>query len=286
MDDPAGFNAVNIFPNTPTLPSVISLLATATRHTPVSVLFGSMLGGTEEARSFPSPDVAIYRDEDGSYGLRSSINIMLQERLENCAGLTITALNNQLIDDYGFDPEHISITAPTAALQQVDLELTALISLLYTNRDRSSRRFPNWDDAKEYYDYSITALIIGILHLSRVVVSSITRRGHSVCNPGAGVGMPKEEFLEMVGEADELTNQISAYIDAFVNDRRLLRRFDTACGRIFSGRGFTEIITIESSDGKVGLVPRSTGDEDYLPRTKRIHIGAHRLCQYLGCVKF
>ncbi|KAK6993244.1 hypothetical protein R3P38DRAFT_2800975 [Favolaschia claudopus] len=73
VDDPAGFNAVNIFSNTPTLPSVISLLATATRHTPVSVLFGSMLGGTEEARSFPSPDVG-----SEHWGVQLRINIKVQ----------------------------------------------------------------------------------------------------------------------------------------------------------------------------------------------------------------
>ncbi|KAK7012888.1 hypothetical protein R3P38DRAFT_2987199 [Favolaschia claudopus] len=243
-----------------------------------------MLGGTEDHRNFPSASAAIYRDRDGLWCLRPHVNSRVQQALENCAGMILCAFNDELVDDLGFDPHRMTMHVPTVALVETNLEPPAIFSLLSENRDRTPRRLHDQHDARDYYDNCLAQLTVGIIYLAKIITVVMIRGPLAVCNPGAGLAIPKHEFHNLVGRADGRTDIFRAYLDGFVYNRELSALSDSSCGRIFSPQGFAEIITVEHN-GTVGLFPRVTPNTS-TAHTARTHINATQLGPHFARVNF
>ncbi|KAK7036890.1 hypothetical protein R3P38DRAFT_3480721 [Favolaschia claudopus] len=229
----------HIYSSSPTVSTALELISVLVRDPNLRVLFGSMLGGTEDHRNFPSASAAIYRDRDG---------------------MILCAFNDELVDDLGFDPHHMTMHVPTAALVETNMEPPAIFSLLYENRDRTPRRLDDEQDARDYYDNCLAQLTVGIIYLAKIIPVVMIRGPLAVCNPGAGLAIPKHEFHNLGGRADGRTDIFRTYLDGFVYNRELSALSDSSCGRIFSPQGFAEIITVEHN-GTVELSLFATGEK-------------------------
>ncbi|KAK7000906.1 hypothetical protein R3P38DRAFT_3053540, partial [Favolaschia claudopus] len=204
--------------------------------------------GTSHLPVRPSTETATV---SGAYALMSTVASNRLWNFKNCAGMILCAFNDELVDDLGFDPHHMTMHVPTAALVETNMEPLAIFSLLYENRDRTPRRLDDEQDARDYYDNvnCLAQLTVGIIYLAKIISVVIPL---AVCNPGAGLAIPKHEFHNLGGRADGRTDIFRTYLDGFVYNRELSALSDSSCGRIFSPQGFAEIITVEHN-GTVGL---------------------------------
>ncbi|KAF8132730.1 hypothetical protein K438DRAFT_1884568, partial [Mycena galopus ATCC 62051] len=187
-------NLAYIFPN------VLLLVLKLCHNDLLARNFSTLLSGTEKGGQYARRENTYMQLPDGKFVLRPHFRALYTERLINCAGLIATALNHERVGSRGFTPGAIRVSVPRSALDEAGLDnypslqvfLAAKWQLDKYRCDTAEQVMQQPDDFVEVFRY-------GVAVLGRIMVSTIENGEASVCNPGAGIGMSKAEFLECTG---------------------------------------------------------------------------------------
>lgn len=264
-----------------TIANVLALTLRIPLHDLLSTNFGSLLSGMTHNGTYVRPSNTYKRLPNGAFALRRHYRLHITERLISCAGLISTALNNQVVDGRGFIPEAIPVTVPAAALDESRIPFPAILVFLSRGWTLEEREFDTQEEVESLVDDFLEALRLGIAIFGKIMVVTKRLGVNSVCNPGAGIEMGKEEFLERAGRLDYVGEQVELWLDQMIFSNPYIRRSDDACARLFTTQIFSVFITLELNN-KVALVPRVAPGVVHDGHTHRIHTNAETFGQQLA----
>ncbi|KAJ7208326.1 hypothetical protein GGX14DRAFT_567054 [Mycena pura] len=247
--------------------------------------FGTLLGGTEPDGGYPRPSCYYHQLPNGWYALRPHYRKFFTERLVTCAGLIAAALNDRLVNDRGFIPERIPVSVPIAAMEQSKLHFPGILLFLSRGWTLPTREFVAEAEIVQHIENFFNVLRLGIATFAKIISTTMRNGQDSVCNPGAGIGMTKDEFIQRAGPATHTTNLIESWIDVLLDDVKYKCDTDFAASKIFALQPFTYFLLV--NDGStITLLPHRPAESlgDYF--THRIHITPAELGQQLAMCGF
>ncbi|KAJ7210913.1 hypothetical protein GGX14DRAFT_394532 [Mycena pura] len=117
-----------------TLPNVMRRMLMLVTDDVLKSNFTMLLCGPEQDGNYARPYCYYSQLRNGNYALRPYVNTLFTNRLETCAGLIFTALNDHSVDNRGFIIGFHPVTVPAEALRQCNIRVIPSI-LLFLSRD-------------------------------------------------------------------------------------------------------------------------------------------------------
>ncbi|KAJ6574403.1 hypothetical protein B0H19DRAFT_1254111 [Mycena capillaripes] len=231
----------------------------------------ALLAGTEPDGKYARPHLCHFPSPvDGVPLLHQHHYTIFSSRLVACAGLIAAAVNDELVDAHGFDPKWISVTVPNTALVETQLLFPTVLVFLARGWQLEQRAFRSCEEAESFVEDFLEALRFGVAVLAKITISTIRLGDNAVCNPGAGIGMGREDFLQRASSLHGAIDRLDAWFDQILFSNSYIRRADIACAHLFTTQTFATFITVED-EIKTSLVPRVTPGLEHEGQTHRIH---------------
>ncbi|KAJ7192280.1 hypothetical protein GGX14DRAFT_406536 [Mycena pura] len=186
-----------------TIARVISRIFQAARDALLISLLGLFISGTELERDYARPRNICERLPNGMFVLRRPARLFLEQRLISCAGLIATALNHYPVGLHGFIPEDVPVTVPRPALDEVQVPFPVILVFLSREWTLTERSFESMTEAEEHAKDILLVLRYGIAFFGKIMLRTMEGGPNSVCNPGAGLQVSQDEFLERSGLLDD-----------------------------------------------------------------------------------
>ena len=247
--------------------------------------FRALLGGTEPNCDYPRPYYCYYQLTNGWYTLRPHFRRFFTDRLVTCAGLIAAALNDCLLTDHGFVPDRIPVSIPVVAIQQSEIFFPTILLFLSNGWTLSNREFSTESEIKEHVEDILNVLRLGMATFAKIISTSMRAGYNSVCNPGAGIGMDKDEFIRRAGPIMPPTSLIEAWIDSLLDNDEYRHDTDYAAAKIFTSKPFAFFILVDDGSTITLLPYTPIGFADEF-LTHRMHITPAELGQRLAMVGF
>ncbi|KAF8179069.1 hypothetical protein K438DRAFT_1843509 [Mycena galopus ATCC 62051] len=242
-------NLAYIFPN------VLLLVLKLCHNDLLARNFSTLLSGTEKGGQYARRENTYMQLPDGKFVLRPHFRALYTERLINCAGLIATALNHERVGSRGFTPAAIRVSVPRSALDEAGLDnVPSLLVFLAAKWQLDEYRCDTAEQVMQQPDDFVEVFRYGVAVLGRIMVSTIENGEASVCNPGAGIGMSKAEFLERTGGRSLMARNIDLWLSQIVLGYPFITAFNNACGRLFVEQTVSIFWNVEAN-GNVSIVP-------------------------------
>ncbi|KAF8205253.1 hypothetical protein K438DRAFT_2014717 [Mycena galopus ATCC 62051] len=214
----------------------------------VSTNFQTMFGGAGRHFEYPAIEHWYERLDTGAYALRPHIAQWVMTHLRNLAGIIAAALNSNIVTDRGFEPGATNVSIPLTATDECGIAFPSIVVLLSGRWEIRYRDYPSEPEIRKHIEDILFVIRFNVAVVGKITTSALRLMEHSVCNPGAGIGMDQEEFLERVRVQPRITHQIKAWFDPLVHGGSSIRAADTACGRLLCPRGVSEFVIFENGD--------------------------------------
>ncbi|KAJ7827953.1 hypothetical protein B0H14DRAFT_2594908 [Mycena olivaceomarginata] len=225
-------------------------------------MFGAGLGS-----EYPAIDHWYGVLEDDSYALRPLMASLAMAQLRNLAGVISAALNMRVIDMRGFEFGVCGFSVAHSALDECRLNFPSIILLLSARWTLLSRTFPSEDAVRGHVEDILHVIRFGVATIGKITARTLSYMEHSVCNPGAGIGMEQEEFLERVRFQPRFCFDVERWLDPLLLGDSSIRVVDTACGRLLRPEGFSVFIILDNGDSASILPFNHENDGDLTTRT-------------------
>ncbi|KAJ7213922.1 hypothetical protein GGX14DRAFT_392695 [Mycena pura] len=232
-----------------TLPNVMRRILMLVTDDILKSNFAMLLCGTKQDGNYARPYCYYSQLRNRNYALWPYVNTLFTNRLETCAGLIFTALNDHTVDNRGFIREFHPVTVPAEALRQCNIRVIPSI-LLFLLRDWTL--FP-----KEF------ATKFGV-------------KKHSLCNPGASLGMTKDEFISRTSRWHSPgINLLDTWFDELINCHNEINRADDAAAGLFAPEPVGYFLGVVNPDGTQDgsmftIIPHIPAGPKFLTFTHRI----------------
>lgn len=220
-----------------------------------------MFGGSEPGFEYPAIEHWYACLEDDTYAFRPHMAVLAMTHLRNLAGLISAALNRDTVDLRGFDPGASRVSVGHNALAECHIVFPSILLLLSDHWDLRLRVCATEEDIRKLVNDILHVLRYGGAVIGKVTANTLWLLEHSVCNPGAGIGMEQEEFLDRVRVQPRVTSRIERWLEPLLQGGSSIRAADTACSRLLRPQGFSEFVIFEDDAGS-SIVPLHREDHD------------------------
>ncbi|KAF8147140.1 hypothetical protein K438DRAFT_1780232 [Mycena galopus ATCC 62051] len=244
----------------------------------VAANFRAMFGGSEPGFEYPAIEHWYARLEDDTYALRPHMALLAMTHLRNLAGLISAALNAETVDLRGFEPGASKVSVAYDALAECHIVFPSILLLLSGRWDIRLRMYATEEGVRKLIEDILYVLRYGGAVVGKITVNALWLLEHSACNPGAGIGMEQEEFLERVRVQPHVTRGIERWLEPLLHGGSSIRAADTACGRLLCPQGFSEFVIFEDNAGS-SIVPLH--HEGHEGMTSRSYIRVEELPELL-----
>ncbi|KAF8146258.1 hypothetical protein K438DRAFT_1781132 [Mycena galopus ATCC 62051] len=240
--------------------------------------FRSMFGGSEAGYEYPPIEYWYARLDDGEYALLPQFANMTTTQLRSLAGVVVTSLNSEVVGPRGFEPGAVTVSVSLAAIDECRIVCPAISLLLSNGWDLCGRVYPNEARIHKLVEDVLYGIRFGEAVIGKVTACTLHLGEHSVCNPGAGIGMGQDEFLDRVSFQPGITSRVESWLNPLLFGGSSIRAADAAYGRLLRPEGFAEFLVFED-DEKTSIIPLRQPDHEGV--TSRTYICVEDLARAL-----
>ncbi|KAF7357250.1 hypothetical protein MSAN_01320200 [Mycena sanguinolenta] len=230
------------------LSHVLSCVLKINNSEALVTVLGYMLSGMRPDGSFADYRNLWMRRDDGMDQLWPYFHTHLIRRIVNCAGLILTALNDYIADERGFTPQTIPFTCPITALTESVIPFPVIVGCA-TGAGSEPMEYRTQEGIEGHITDILETYRYGLATYCKIAAVARRLGMKSVCNPGAGLGIAKADYLSRLGPIDEEFDRREAWIDrirvVFNSDYR--QRADNACARLITPQVVSTFITYSYS---------------------------------------
>ena len=271
----------NPIPEVPfTIRNLLHWMAALMHDAILRSMFATLLAGTEPDGSYPRTGCYYVQLENGPFALRPHFIRFFTDRLIACAGLIAAALNNYVVTDSGFTPEHLPVSVPVIALLQSHINYPAILIFLSRRWKLPVREFLTEEEVIHHIEDIHGILRFGIATFAKIIWTTMRKGKNALCNPGAGIGMTQDEFIRRAGPATHYTDLIESWFNDLLEDRTHRHKIDDAVSKVFAVQHFIYLFLINDGSSVTLLPHRPVGAGNH--DTIRVYTTPARLAQNLA----
>ncbi|KAJ7202336.1 hypothetical protein GGX14DRAFT_570835 [Mycena pura] len=252
-----------------TLPNVVDRLYLVVGDETLKANLSVFFRGTDYDGTYNRPANVYTQLPNGSYAVRSHFCRYWTDHVVCCAGLIAAALNNYRVDNHGFLAGFLPLTVPVRAMKECNLHvLPSIILFLSRGWMLKQREFPTVYAIEQHINHFFSIIRFAAATFTKIMITTMRMGSASVCNPGAGIGMSKDEFIARAGCPTAYTDFVECWIDRMLDSNEYIREADDSAGAFFAERSIRYLLEVtdrESVDPGVTatLVPHTPHESTF-----------------------